>query len=381
MPLLYAALDLRGDEFCRLEMHHIATLARYANNQIKSLVIDRCSPFFSRANDERRITELRAFFNLPLESFEFYTSQRREPPYFIYMPSFPPPQLRRLHLDEETSLHTISVLLGRARNLEYLSFRVGRGILGELGPYPSLKILKVSLPEGDILLTSYFLRYLPNVEELTLRLIDVHKLDDNDDIYEKTDFDFTHTLQSLKWLKIETDYCRPLNSLVIDTTSLRSLEMSDIGAPHQVLRLNGELHLQRLVLGCTCRHARDIVRLFRPTASTLEEFSLASCYLDKSDVEYFISHARGLKSFNISNIQNVNDSTLELLCTHRELESFDITHCPDVTGAGIIRLVEALSPKRGGKLKAIKAHHNQFIRDQTIHWAKEMGVAVDVHVM
>jgi hypothetical protein len=170
---------------------------------------------------------------------------------------------------------------------------------------------------------------------------------------------------------------RPSN-LEIQSQDLKVLEISgatDLGN----FVIPDQSFLEEVTFDTVPRIHPKILEKFLASASTMKKFTITSSpSFEVLHVEHFLREGINLQFVNISSLRYVNDTTLKLLHSHKYLERLQIDDCPGITGQGIIRLVQNLCKKGGGRLTWISVKGNESIRRQTIDWARSCEVIVSI---
>ena len=279
---------------------------------------------------------------------------------------FPPTGIRRLVVGDTISKDRLLAICSSAPNLEYIecrrvvswdSFHVPRG------PFPSVRVLRLAI-EGSL---NDNLTCFPNVEEFylqvpaqSLSLIESLKLPD-----EWRNLKRLGICNTLRLHEIILPSDVTLSSLELrNLPSLRSWRASStFSAALEVLNIE-------YVGGI---NSRDL-RLFRGPRQHLQHLTLKSTQFQVTDLVAFLAGAADLEYLNINSMANVTDSTLELLYPLKSLSYLDVGFCGEITGHGIINLIQNLGPRKGGNLRVIEIQELEQIRRQTIDWARSVGV-------
>lgn len=373
-PSLYRQVDLRA--VCQpLSSLHINALARYAAGNIRDLRLSSVMQTFTEAislqieagtpgfKSHRGIVLKPLFENLQV--FEHRNDVIQHRCLWFGLAFFPPRTLQKLHLCQMLDLSQVERLLQEAPTLECLHCWIYQRTTMDIGEprYPNLKTLSVvvqsSREVGGFQLDRFLARF-PEVEEFQMDEASI-------DIRHSIDLNFL--LPKLKILRIFNRVSmiqvgsKYLHTIEIQTAiQLRTLNLSS-DASFVEVTLNGLRH-------------PDLLEQFRRHASALQKLSLQSAFLEVRDVSPFLLNGGSLRYISLSQVRYVNDSTLEMLSHCKFLERLDIDHCPGATGSGIIKLVERLSVKIGGKLSIVSARGNESLRRQTLDWASRMGVKI-----
>jgi len=169
-----------------------------------------------------------------------------------------------------------------------------------------------------------------------------------------------------------------MESLTITSIELRVLELSMLTSL-RILDIPPQICLEDLTIDTTRSVSPDLLDRCHDSVRTLRKLTITSAPLfEAQHIEHFLRDGINLTHININGLRYVHDGTLQLLHHLKRLELLNVDNCPGITGAGIIRLVENNSPKRGGRLTKISVRDNESIRRQTIDWARNFGVTISI---
>jgi hypothetical protein len=288
------------------------------------------------------------------------------PSYLFEIPNFPAKTLRHVVIREHLNILHLMHICHTADGLQYLecSFQIREVGIPQTAVYPSVKVLKivelVLFVSGEHF--HKVLDWFPNVEE----------------------FHFRKPLGGLRELKVawkslkvaRISGARDLLGLIVLSEELTNFELKHLPSLFQI-DIRTQQCLQELSLTNVPRAFQDL-RLFQSAdnAKTLNKLTISSTQFEVRDVEPFFSGGTGLNYVNIDGLRYVNDATLAHLYSHTLLEQLEINDCTGVTGHGIIKLIEKLSVKKGGRLRWVSVRGNESIRRQTIDWARGLGVMI-----
>ena len=252
-----------------------------------------------------------------------------------------------------------------APHLEELS--CGVDFAREMPPmvhFPSVKNLQIRLKGGMTLDCTMFWDFFPNVEEFT---------------FSQATPPSEPSLE-MKWSQLKKLTLRNVHTSIflIRSNELTTLELSDLP---NLIAFGGtaQLNLQHLCL-LNLRNLR-VDKYLAPLynfASTLESLTFSSPQFEARHIEPVLADAIHLQSLNINNLRYTSDATLQFLHNNKNLQHLSVDHCTGITGHGIIKLIEKLCRKKGGKLTTISIRGNESIRRQTIDWARAVGVKVSI---
>jgi F-box-like len=165
--------------------------------------------------------------------------------------------------------------------------------------------------------------------------------------------------------------------LSIKSANMKRLEV--FNCPFISVDIPAQSTLEELMLDTVPSLSPEILKAFLDSATTMKRLTIASVpRFEVRHVEHLLHEGVNLKFININSLRYVNDTTLQLLHSLKNLERLHVDDCPGITGQGIIRLVENLCIKRGGQLTAISVKGNESIRRQTIDWARNYGVIISI---
>ena len=384
---LYQSLDLTTPVQKRLNQQHIRALVRYSGGNIRSLKIRHPTENFVPSLvglDESSIVKYRKQSNsllLPLfrnlERLEVFGIESN-PRTFIDIacfPTFPHPSIRYLDIDYYLIGGAMKYICERAKQVEHLGFSIKY-----LTPFPEGAVLAPSVKSLVIRIgyhiainvsLNVLLSWFPSLEEFTLVVENIPSI--------------SETMPSLKvdlpWKKLTTARIRgvtQIESLTITSDELKVLELSGLGYL-QMPDIPSQISLKELTIDTTRLLLPELLDRFYDSASTLQKLRITSTPLfEVHHIEHFLREGINLTDINIDGLRYVQDGTLQLLHHLKHLERLNVDNCPGITGVGIIRLVENISPKRGGRLTSISIRGNESIRRQTIDWARNFGVIISI---
>jgi hypothetical protein len=279
------------------------------------------------------------------------------------IPNFPAKTLRHVVLRECLPISHLMQICDTANGLQHLECisTIGDVDITKTPLCPSVKVLHFTVI-GSAEHFQKVLDWFPNVEEFQFKETP-GTLDT-----------LTLAWKSLKVARIIG--ARELLSLTVLSEVLTNFVLKFLPWLCNV-QIGTQQSLQELSLLNVPKAFQDL-RLFQSAdnVKTLEELTISSPQFEVRDVEPFLSGGTGLTLVNMNGLRYVNDATLALLHSHTQLECLLIDDCTGVTGHGIIKLIEKLSVKKGGRLRGVTVQGNESIRRQTIDWAKGLGVRI-----
>jgi hypothetical protein len=384
---LYQSLDLTTPVQKRLNQQHIRALVRYSGGDIRNLKIRKPTENFvpSLAElDETSTVKYRKQSNsllLPLfrnlERLEVFGIESNPRTYLdlTSFPTFPHLSIRYLDIDYYLLGATVKYICEKAKQAEHLGF-----FIKCLAPFPEGPVLAPSVKSLVIRMGYYItenvalhslLSWFPSLEEFTLVVENIPGI--------------SETLPLLKinlpWKKLTTARIRritQMESFTIASDELKVLELSGLGYL-QMPDIPSQISLKELTIDTTRLLLPELLDRFHDSATTLQKLRITSTPLfEVHHIEHFLREGINLTHINIDGLRYVQDGTLQLLHHLKHLERLNVDNCPGITGVGIIRLVENISPKRGGRLTSISIRGNESIRRQTIDWARNFGVIISI---
>jgi len=385
--LLYRILDLTTARK-PLTIENVKALVRYAGGDIKGLKMFVPTSTFSPGcfqmhlgrdppqYKNHRNMHLEPLFR-NLEDLEIvHTSGSEYDDSIFRLPSFPANTLRRFVV-HGIDIHAEQIidLCRAAPHLEELSCGVDFSrAMPLMAHFPSVKNLQIRLKGGmtpdsimfdSIMFDSIsFWDFFPNVEEFT---------------FSQATPPSEPSLE-MKWSHLKKLTLRNIhtNIVIIRSNELTTLELSDL--PHLIL-FGGiaQPNLQHLcLLNLRNLNVDKYLVPLHNYASTLESLTFSSPQFEARHIEPVLPDAIHLQSLNINNLRYTSDATLQFLHHNKNLQHLSVDHCTGITGHGIIKLIENLCRKKGGKLTTISIRGNDSIRRQTVDWARAVGVEVSI---
>ena len=383
---LYQSLDLTPPAEKRLNQQHIRALVRYSGGDIRSLKIRKPKENFVPSLvelDETSIVKYRRqsiSLLLPLfknlERLEVFRIESNPRTYLdlTSFPIFPPPSIRYLDIDYYLLDGAVKYICETAKQLEYFGFSTKCLTTFPEGPVQALSVKSLVIRMGsyineDVALTA-FLSWFPSLEEFTLVLENIPSIPET-----------TRLLTvNLPWKKLTTARIRGVShmrSFTITSNELRVLELSALGSP--TLDIPSQISLEELTVDTARLLRPELLDRFHDCARTLQKLTITYAPLfEAQHIKHFFREGINLTYININGLRYVHDQTLQLLHHLKHLQRLNVDNCPGITGVGIIRLVETLSPRRGGRLTSISIRGNESIRRQTIDWARDFGVIISI---
>jgi hypothetical protein len=378
---LYQSIDFTNTRN-PITLASIKALIRYSGGVVRNLKMGPPSETFTQAvlpvSDVPSLAGFKSHLNMHLgrlfkhlEVLELFGSVSRRPISLLHIPNFPAKTLRHLTIfGDGLSNEALQKVCDTADALEYLEFYWDRGDFQRYPDpgkvYPSVKVLKLVLSASIFELSTQtvgkLLNWFPNVEEFGLKNANMSEI-----------------ILPSKCLKVVSIISiRGLHSLTIRSEELISLELNHLLSLSSV-QLSAQPFLEELCL-INVPKAFQNLHLFQSldNAKPLRSLTISSPQFEVRDVEPIFRGGTDLTRVNINGLRYVNDATLTHLYPHKSLERVDINHCQGVTGHGLIQLVQQLSVKKGGRLRAISIGGNESIRRQTIDWARGWGVIVSI---
>ena len=364
---LYQSLDLTTPAEKRLNQQHIRALVRYSGGIIRSLKIRRPKENFVPSLvelDETSIVKYRRqsiSLLLPLfKNLERLEVLRIEPNPRTYLdllsfPIFPHQSIRYLDINYYLHSKFVKYICETAKQLEYFGFSTNRLTTFPEGAVqaPSVKSLVIRMEShiNENAVLTAFLNCFPSLEEFTLILEYFHL------------FPMTMWLLTinLPWKNLKTARIRGtthVESFTINSSELRVLELSGLGYL-QTPDIPSQVSLEELTINMTRLLRPEFLDQFLESARTLKKLTITSAPLfEASHIEYFLREGINLTHVNINGLRYVHDGTLQFLHHLKQLQHLNVDNCSGITGVGIIRVVENISPKRGGRLTSISIRGN-----------------------
>ena len=182
-------------------------------------------------------------------------------------------------------------------------------------------------------------------------------------------------LQKLEFLKVRRGYF--INEIDIRTSKLRSLVLRNVNHL-QRLKIPAQPNLEELRIYSSPMLQDPLLPNINECVAKLKTLSLVNFSLKVECVESIIRVAVNLVHLDVSNTNDFNDSSLDLVHTLIYLERFSVNRCCAVTDNGIMGLVLALCPTNGGRLREIMAQHIYTITSETVAKAEQLGVIISI---
>jgi hypothetical protein len=382
---LYQSLDLITPAEKRLNQQHIRALVRYSGGDIRSLKIRQPKENFVPSLvelDETSIVKYRKqsislllplFKNLERLEVLRIESNPRTSLDLLSFPIFPHQSIRYLDINYYLHDKVVKYICETAKQLEYFGFSTNRLSTFPEGPVQALSVkslvIRMESHIQENLALAPFLNWFPSLEEFTLILEYVR-------IIPVT----TWLLKlNLPWKNLKAARIRGtthVESLTINSSELRILELSGFGYL-QTPDIPSQISLEELTIDMTRLLRPELLDQFLESARSLKKLTITSAPLfEATHIEHFLREGINLSHVNINGLRYVNDGTLELLHHLKQLQRLNVDNCHGITGVGIIRVVENISPKRGGRLTSISIRGNESIRRQTMDWARNFGVTI-----
>jgi hypothetical protein len=383
-PDLYKSIDL-SITAKPLANRSVQALLRYADGKIHTLKMQLPDVTFANFVLHRQDPGFKHHGNMHLapifqnlECLEQLGSTKNVGHPLWEIPGFPSSKLRRLSIASPQQAIFMARLAKLAVNLEYLEYTLSDPLVFDTGTwnftFQSVTVLRITLGAR----CSYFrqiVRSFPKLEELHFRN------GDYDGPIEALELPKKLKVLSLggKVLAFAGRLPTDLSFLgLYDLPVLRFYPLYPVVENDEFRVFPVESRLEELHISNVRHVTRKELERTYTSASTLRKLTVSSPQFETRDIEHFLYEGKNLTYINISQVQYVNDATLKLIHRLIKVEQLEIDHCPGVTGHGIIQLVQALSTKKGGCLKAIRAKGNESIRRQTVDWAWQLGVVVSI---
>jgi F-box-like len=383
-PDLYKSIDLSVTAK-PLTNRNVQALLRYADGKIHGLKMQLPDVTFANFVLHRQDPDFKHHGNMHLaplfenlECLEQLGSTKNVGHPLWEIPGFPSSKLRRLSIASPQQGRFMVRLANLAVNLEYLEYTLSDPLSFDSGTwdftFQSVTVLRLTLGARSPAFR-HIVGSFPKLEELHFRSSDYDGRDEALLLPKK-----------LKVLSLRGKLLAVIGFLPADLTFLGLYDLPALRFLFPILPEHPEnlelfpvqSRLEELHISNVRNMTRKGLERTYTSAPTLRKLTVSSPQFKTRDIEYFLREGINLTYINISQVQYVNDATLKFIHRLIKVECLEIDHCPGVTGHGIIQLVQALSIKKGGRLKTIRAKGNESIRRQTVDWAWQLGVVVSI---
>lgn len=392
-PSLYRTVDLLS-VFKQLTSQNVRALTRYAAGDIRTLKIRSLTVFRDSCYGDNResgtVPGFRSHKGIVLgplfQNLEcFYAPEGLcedlgLAKLLFGIPHFPSSTLRSIQVGCCFTIQHVESICDTARQLEQLEcvLQCPADHLERIpecpGRYPSIKYLGLTLVIpmiGGIRGLSnpnQILTWFPNVEVFTLS-----------DMFQSVGQVVLLPLwKSLKTIRVYGASKLQVLRMYRGDTPMSAIELRDLPNLDSLETAISHANLERLCLESVPKLDTTVLSRLKYSASTLKYLTLSSPQFEVQHIEPFLRAGGTLKHINMNSLRNVNDGTLSILHSFIYLERLEVDNCDGIMGHGIIKLVEKLSPQKGGRLTSISVKGNENVRRQTIDWARSLGVVVSI---
>ena len=277
-----------------------------------------------------------------------------------------------LNIEIPAFLSTVIQYCQAAPQLEYLGCCICRADLAnhEIADwkFPVLKTLSLQAYVDNTNWADSIVQLFPNLVEVNIQRNGSTKQQTTPSVWSFP----------LKTLRIARFRSLPMVSKFNFTSTELSIIEIQTNVNVRDLELPIQSHLEELTISNVSRLDSGILHRLCASAPSLKRLTISSPQFTVNDIEPFLCEGLNLRFLELNSTSDVRDKTLFHLQPLKYLDHLHLNHCPDITGNGIIRLIQSLSSKNGGKLRYISLVGNETIRRQTIDWARDQGVIISI---